>query len=70
MSCPPCTGDCHQGRDCPAVVNSELPVVMFNKPFQWLRDLIITAIYRVGTGTLILLILGGVAGIAYGIFYR
>ena len=41
-----------------------MPIVMFDKPHQWLKDLACTAVYAVGVVTIV-----AIAGVAVGYFY-
>ena len=55
---------CGNGCQCVRKEASDLPIVMFDKPHQWLRNLIITAVYVVGVVSLCAL-----AGLLIGVFY-
>ena len=76
-----CTTDkCGQGRrKCPSPefcqANSDgsdpgLPIVMFEKPYQWIQDLFYEAVWWTGTVFLVAAIVGLIAGIAYSSWYR
>lgn len=45
-------------------VNTDLPTATFDKPYQWLKDLVCTAVYAVGVVTIV-----AIAGVAVGYFY-
>ena len=48
-------------------VDSGLPVVMFDKPYQWLRDLLFSAIWWCGTFVLIAIVFAAL-GFAAGLY--
>ena len=45
-------------------VNTDLPTVTFDKPYQWLKDLVRTAVYAVGVVTIV-----AIVGLMVGYFY-
>lgn len=55
---------CGNGCQCAKKEASDLPIVMFDKPHQWLKDLACTAVYAVGVVTIV-----AIAGVAVGYFY-
>ena len=65
--------NCDQGRKCPVRLHqhnsngsdSDLPIVMFESPWQWLQDVIYTGIYAVGIVAAVV-VLAGFAGYFWG----
>ena len=55
---------CSNGCQCVKKDASDLPIVMLDKPHQWLKDLARTAVYAVGVVTIV-----AGAGLAIGYFY-
>lgn len=85
--CPPCTGDCNQGRTCPAryplqpvvthdadsltvtewhapQVDAGLPIISFDQPHQWLRDLFFRAMFWLAVAASSVIAIGCVGFIA------
>lgn len=55
---------CSAGCQCVKKDSSDLPIVMFDKPYQWLQDLCFAVVYVVGVVSICAMV-----GLLIGYFY-